>query len=65
MTYDCLCTFYDIQYPRGRKFSLGFEFQYFANGKFAKFKFRLLLYFWSLLMIAYIIEMQKSKFANI
>ena len=26
-----------IQYPTGRKFSLEFKLQYFANGKFAKF----------------------------
>ena len=39
-------------YPTGRKFSLEFNFHYFANGKFAKIKFR----FRNLLMIAYIIE---------
>ena len=32
-------------YPTGRKFSTEFKFRYFNNGKFTKFKFRLLLYF--------------------
>ena len=31
-------------YPTGRKSSLEFKFRYFANGKFAKIKFCLLLY---------------------
>ena len=46
--------------------SLEFKFSHFANGEVAEFKFRLLFYFFrNLLMIAYITEIQKSKFANI
>ena len=52
-------------YPTGNKFSSVFEFRYFANGKFAKFKSRLSSFFRNHSMIAYIIETQKSKFANI
>ena len=54
-----------VYYPTGRKFSLEFKFRYFTNGKFAIFKFRLLVYFRNLSMIGNIIEIQKSKFANI
>ena len=32
-------------YPTGREFSLEFRFHHFANGKFAKFKFCLLLHY--------------------
>ena len=52
-------------YPTGRKFSLEFKFCYFADGKFAKFKFRFYSFFKNFSMIAYIIEIQKSKLANI
>ena len=31
--------------PTGRKFSFEFEFRYFANGKFAEFRFRQILDF--------------------
>ena len=40
-------------------FHRNLDFAFFANGKFAKFKFRLLLYFTNLSMIAYIIKIQK------
>ena len=52
-------------YPSGRKFSLRFKFRDFANGIFAKLKFAYYFIFWNLSMIAYIIEIQKSKFSNI
>ena len=42
------------------KISLVFKFSRFANGKFAKFKSRLLLYFLKSLN-AYMIEIQKSN----
>ena len=42
------------------KISLVFKFSRFANGKFAKFKSRLLLYF-SKSLNAYMIEIQKSN----
>ena len=32
-------------YPTGRNISLEFKLHYFANGKFAEFKFHLLLHF--------------------
>ena len=32
-----------IAYPTGRKFLLEFKFRYFANGKFAKVEFHLIL----------------------
>ena len=35
-----------ICYPKGRKVSLEFKFRYFANGRFAKFKFCLSLDFY-------------------
>ena len=50
-----------LKYPTGRNFSLEFKFHYFANGKFAKFKFRLSLDFQNIATIAN----QKSKFAKI
>ena len=40
-------------YPTGRKVSLEFIFRYFASGKFAKYKFRLLSDFRNLSMTAY------------
>ena len=55
---------YSRQHLTGGKFPLEFKLCYLANGKFAKFKFRFIL-FWGLSMMAYIIETQKSKFANI
>ena len=48
----------------GRIFSLEIKFCCFANGNFAKFKFRLLLHL-NLSLIAYMLDIQKSKFANI
>ena len=51
--------------PTGRKFSLELTYHYSANGRFAKFIFRLLLYFKESLNDNFIIEIQKSKFANI
>ena len=48
-------------YHTGRKFSLEFKICYFAHGKSAKLKFRLFLYFRNLSIIAYIIEIQKTK----
>ena len=52
-------------YPKERKCSLQFKFCYFANNKFAKHKFRLLLYLessqWELIWV----KIQKSEFANI
>ena len=56
---------YSWQHLTGGKFPLEFKLCYLANGKFAKFYFRLLFYFGDLSMMAYIIETQKSKFANI
>ena len=56
---------YSRQHLTGGKFPLEFKLCYLANGKFAKFYFRLLFYFGDLSMMAYIIETQKSKFANI
>ena len=55
---------YSRQHLTGGKFPLEFKLCYLANGKFAKFYFRFIL-FWGLSMMAYIIETQKSKFANI
>ena len=51
--------------PTGRKFSSEFKFCYFPHGEFDKFTFAYYFNFGNLSMIAYIIEMQKSKFANI
>ena len=45
--------------PRERKFSFEFKCRYFANGKFVKFKFT------NLSMMAYTLENQQQKFANI
>ena len=45
--------------------SLKFQFRYFANGKFTKLNSASFYVFRKLSMIAYIIEIQKSKFANI
>ena len=53
------------RYPTGGKFPLEFKFSYIANGKFTKLKFCLLLYFKNRFLIAYVIEIQKSKFAYI
>ena len=50
--------------PFRKKISLVFKFSRFANGKFAKFKSRLLLYY-SKSLNAYMIEIQKSKLVNI
>ena len=52
-------------YPTGRKFSMGFKFCNFANGKIAKFRFACYFIFRNLSMIAHIIEIQKSIFSNI
>ena len=52
-------------YPPRSKFSLEFRIRYFPNGNKATFKFSYLKIFTNLLMIAYIIEIQKSKFAYI
>ena len=62
-TFSIACSSWTI-YPPGRKFSLEFKFRCFTNHKHAKFKFRLLLNFKNLSMI-YMIEIQKSEFANI
>ena len=51
--------------PTKIKFSSEFKFRYFANCNFAKFKFRLLFYFWKSLNDSFLIEIQKAKFANI
>ena len=58
---------WSLKYPTGRKFSLKFKFCYFVKGKFIKFKSRLFfrIFFKNLSMVAYIIEIQKSKFSNI
>ena len=40
---QCLCV--GEKYPTGREFSLEFNFRYFANAQFAKFKFRLIIDF--------------------
>ena len=53
-----------ITYPSGRKLSLEFKFCYFSNGRFPKFKSRLLLYY-SKSLNAYMTEIQKSKLVNI
>ena len=50
-------------YPTGRKFSFEFIFRYFANAKFAKFKFRFI--FTNSAMIACINDFQISHFVNI
>ena len=44
LVVDAITTERQKQYPTGRKFSLKFKFCNFANGKFDKFEFRLLLY---------------------
>ena len=49
-------------YSTGRNFHWNLNF---ANDKFDNFKLHFLLFFRNLSMIAYIIEMQNSKFANI
>ena len=53
-----------ITYPSKRKLSLEFKFCHFGNGRFAKFKSRLLLYY-SKSLNAYMTEIQKSKLVNI
>ena len=52
-------------YPTGRKFSLEFKLRYFATGKFANLNSTYYDIFMNLSMIAYIVETQNSKFANI
>ena len=51
--------------PPGKKFSLEFKFHCFTHHKNAKLKFHLLLNFLNLSMIGYMVEIQRSKFANI
>ena len=46
-------------------FQLNFKFCSFANGKFAKLKFRLVYFKKSLNLTVYMTEIKKSKFANI
>ena len=52
-------------FPTGRNFASEFKSSYVANGKFAKYEFRLLNILRNLSMMAYITESQKSKFANV
>ena len=52
-------------YSTVRKLSLELKFCYFANGRFAYLNPAYYYVFRTLSMIAYIIEIQKSKFSNI
>ena len=54
-----------MAYPTVRKFSLEFDFRCFANGKLLYLNAAYYYIFESLSIIAYMTEIQKTKFANI